>query len=58
MCEGRRSAVTAALSLLSVRFGAMTTCLFLPTNRKLILELASYIGLSPGIFSKTVVKSR
>jgi hypothetical protein len=32
------------LLLLSLRFGAMTTRFFLPTNRRLILELPSYIA--------------
>jgi len=31
------------LLLLSVRFGAITTRFFLPTNWKLILELPTYI---------------
>jgi len=31
------------LLLLSVRFGSMTRHFFLPTNRRLILELPSYI---------------
>ena len=42
----------SSLSLLSVRFDAMTTRLFLPTNRRLILEWPSNVGSSPtiGIF--------
>jgi hypothetical protein len=35
------------LLLLSVRFGAMTTRFFLPTNRRLILELPSYLFCCP-----------
>jgi len=43
MYEGRCSANNKrCLLLLSVRFGAMTMYFFLPTNRRLILELPSY----------------
>jgi len=45
--EGRRSAIKKLyLLLVSVGFGAMTTRFFLPTNRKLILELPTYYKIN------------